>query len=261
MASVKERFPVEAFQAAFDAWAKAGHYPLLVGGQAVNFWGTRYLSTEKELRELSEQAPFLSADIDFKGTRETVREIAAALQTKPIFPKMWESLSNLVGVIHFEAGGMKTNIEVIFKVPGLDVRDAETMGVEADLGKRTIRVLDPISLLYSKTHCALKYDQKDRQDVAHVRILVPCVRGFLKEALEEAGITSPLIRGVISAMERAMKLAQSSKGRKLAAQHGILWERLLPIKEIEVSVDSRLSRFREHRLPGWLDSIRSVRKA
>lgn len=257
----RKRLPIEAFQAAFEAWAKAGHAPLLVGGQAVNFWGTRYRSSEQELRELSEETPFLSADIDFKGTRKTAEEIAKALHTKPIFQNWLEgAFSNLVGIIRFNAGGEETNIEVVFKVPGLDVGDAEKMGVNAQLGKRTIRVLDPISLLYSKAHCALKYDQKDRQDVSHVRILIPCVRAFLKEGLAQGESDVILVRGMVSAMERAMKLAQSQKGRRLAERHGIRWEGLLPIKNIEDSTNSRLRGFRERRLPGWLESIRGPRK-
>ena len=262
MANAKNRLPVEAFQAAFDAWAEAGHAPLLVGGQAVNFWGTRYRPSEKDLRELSERTPFLSADIDFKGTRKTAEEIAKALHTTPIFPNLTEAaFSNLVGVIRFVAGGQETNIEVVFKVPGLDVSNPEKLGVEAELGGRMIRVLDPISLLYSKVHCVLKYDQKDRQDVSHVRVLVPCVRAFLKEALARPEKQASLVRGMISAMERAMKLAQSSKGRKLAIQHGIRWEGLLPLSEIDSSTDPRLHSFRERRLPGWLDSVRSVSHA
>ena len=49
---------------------------ILIGGQAVNYWAERYLTTEPELEGLK---PFTSADIDFKGTQADVERIARQL--------------------------------------------------------------------------------------------------------------------------------------------------------------------------------------
>lgn len=251
--TAKKGFPLGAFQAALDAWEAHGIFPLLIGGQAVNFWATRYLDEEPELRALSRKTAFTSRDIDFKGDLDTARKIATALGKKLVTPRFGEqAFSKLVGFIPFEIGGAFSNIEIVFSVEGLDKVDADKLGVRARFGATTICVLEPISLLYSKAYNVQHYDQTTRGDIAHLRILVPCVRAFLRDSLKSVGS-----RATLSAMERAMTLAQSERGKQMTKRHGIQWEGVLPAKEIEASLDPKLRMFRERRLPDWLNRIRS----
>ena len=48
-----------------------------------------------------------------------------------------------------------------------------------------IRVLDPISLLACKLALVATVEQKTRHDVPHLKILLPCVRAFLNEFLQQ----------------------------------------------------------------------------
>jgi hypothetical protein len=47
-------------------------------------------------------------------------------------------------------------------------------------------VLNPIACLKAKLHNVATIDQRGRQDEKHVRILIPCVRAFLRRLAVEA---------------------------------------------------------------------------
>ncbi len=47
-------------------------------------------------------------------------------------------------------------------------------------------MLDPISLLACKLELVATVSQEKRRDVAHLKILLPCVRAFLGELLRQA---------------------------------------------------------------------------
>jgi hypothetical protein len=51
----------------------AGVDVILVGGQAINVWATRYLARAAELES---EGPFTSKDVDLWGDRKAVRECA-----------------------------------------------------------------------------------------------------------------------------------------------------------------------------------------
>ena len=78
---------------------------------------------------------------------------------------------------------VKSNIEIVRRIPGLS-GSVDPLAVQAEWSGKIIRVLDPISLLACKLELAASVPQQKRQDVAHLRILLPCVRAFLNEFLQ-----------------------------------------------------------------------------
>lgn len=138
-------FSLKQFEQVFKIRNEAGRPYLLIGGQAVNYWAERYLATEPELKAFQ---PFPSEDIDFKGNRDDVRRIAQQSDLQPVFPPK-VAMTALSGTIPFKVGELRSNIEVIRRVPGVPVA-VEELAFEAELHGRTIRVLDPISLLACK---------------------------------------------------------------------------------------------------------------
>lgn len=73
-------FSLDQFSEILKVRNAAGKPYILIGGQAVNYWAERYREREPQLKALG---PFTSADIDFKGTAEDVRRIAAQLALTP----------------------------------------------------------------------------------------------------------------------------------------------------------------------------------
>ena len=85
----------------------------------------------------------------------------------------------------------------------------------------------------------------------HLRIMLLCVRAFLRETLRgvEAG-TLPA-RGWLGALERVLKLAESSRGKKAVRTLGVDWTHALPLTEITASGHPVVERFREKRMVQW----------
>lgn len=238
------RFSLQQFSEIFQVRNPDGQPYVLVGGQAVNYWAERYLVSEPELRALR---PFTSEDIDFKGNREDVRRIAAQLNLTPVFPHK-VMLTALAGAIPFRIGDLKSNIEVVRSVPGVAAGAVDALAIQAEWNGRQIRVLDPISLLVCKLELALKIPQDKRQDVAHLEILVICVRGFLRELLCEVERGNIPARGWLGAANRLLKLASSTQGRKAVRKFGIDWDKMLPLTELAESRHEKISLFFKKRL-------------
>jgi hypothetical protein len=109
-------------------------------------------------------------------------------------------------------------------------------------------VLDPISLLFCKVTLALTVSQEKRQDVEHLKILIICVRGFLREVLEEVEQGRIPARGWLGAVNKMMKLAKSTHGRKVVNKFGVSWSEILPQAEIARCKNGKIVSFREKQL-------------
>jgi hypothetical protein len=200
---------------------------------------------------LKKLLPFTSEDIDFKGNGTDVQRIADQLNLSATFPPK-VAMTALAGAVPFRIGNVKSNIEVIRQVPGVSSREVDLLAVQAVWSGREIRVLDPISLLTCKIELALMLPQTQRRDVAHLRILVFCVRGFLREVL--AGVESKHLpaKGWLGAANKILKVSTSAKGRKVAKRFDIDWFPMMPLEEIEQSNIAKIVNFREMQLPHWL---------
>jgi hypothetical protein len=221
----------------------AGQPYLLIGGQAVNYWAERYLPSEPELKALQ---PFTSEDIDFKGGSNDVRRIANQLRLAAGYPHRVE-MTALAGIIPFQIGGLKSNIEIVRRIPGVS-GSVEALAVQAEWNGKTIRVLDPISLLACKLQLAASVPQEQRRDVAHLRILLPCVRAFLNEFLQQVERGQIPARHWLGAANQVMKLTTSVRARRIASRHQIIWPEILPLTAISKSQQQKIRRFKEQQL-------------
>jgi len=241
---VRVRYSLRQFSEVFTIRNPDGIPYVLIGGQAVNYWAERYLATESELQKL---LPFTSEDIDFKGNRDDVQHIAKQLKLVPVYPHKVQ-MTSLAGAIPFHIGDLKSNIEVVRAIPGVAAGSVETLAIEAEWNGKQIRVLDPISLLGCKLELALAVSQEKRQDVEHLKILVFCVRGFLRELLQEVERSGIPAKGWLGAASRILKLTGSSHGRKAAKKFKINWSDILPLDEIADCRNEKIVRFREKQL-------------
>jgi hypothetical protein len=102
--------------------------------------------------------------------------------------------------------------------------------------------------LVCKLELALKIPQETRQDLAHLKILVVCVRGFLRELLREVEHGNIPARGWLGAANRLLKMAGSASGRKAARKFEIDWNQILPLAEIAGSRQEKIARFFQKQL-------------
>jgi hypothetical protein len=138
-------FTLQQFSEVLQIRDTAGQPYILIGGQAVNYWAEHYLAIEPQLETLQ---PFTSEDIDFKGGTEDVHHIAQQLKLVPGYPPK-VAMTALAGIIPFCIGDLKSNIEIVRRIPGVS-NSVDVLAIEAEWKGKTIRVLDPISLLASK---------------------------------------------------------------------------------------------------------------
>ena len=246
-------FSLEQFSEVFKTRDAAGRPYVLIGGQAVNYWAERYLPIEPQLKPLQ---PFTSEDIDFKGSREDVRRIAHQLKLTPAYPHKVE-MTTLAGIIPCQIGGLKSNIEVVRRIPGVS-GSVDALAIQAEWNGKTIRVLDPISLLACKLELVASVPQQKRRDVAHLKILVPCVRAFLSEFLQQVELGQIPARQWLSAANQVLKLTTNQRARKIATRHRINWQEIVPLTAIAECRNEKIRRFQEQQLEQGYKKSRGI---
>jgi hypothetical protein len=90
--------------------------------------------------------------------------------------------------------------------------------------------------------------QKDRRDVLHLKILVPCVRAFLREFLQQVERGETPAREWLGAAHQTLKLTTNQRARKIAVKCQIDWSGILPLAVITQSKDEKIRRFQELQL-------------
>ncbi|HUA69130.1 MAG TPA: hypothetical protein VMA13_11340 [Candidatus Saccharimonadales bacterium] len=236
-------FSLHQFSDVFRIRDAAGEPYILIGGQAVNYWAERYLPTEPELKALH---PFTSQDIDFKGNFDDVQRIAKQLESSPNYPPR-VAMTALAGMVPIQIGNQKSVIEVVRQIPGVS-SVAQTPPVQAQWEQQTIRVLDPVSLLACKLELAATVPQAKRQDVTHLKILLPCVRSFLGELLHQVETGQLQARDWLKVANQILKLTTSLRAQKIADKFQIDWSGVLPLAAIARSKDEKIRRFQEQQL-------------
>src|SRR5688572_2752541 len=241
------RFSVRDFSEVFRLRDSNGAPYLLIGGQAVNYWAERYLGAEPELQSF---LPFTSEDIDFKGAKADVLLIAEQLGRKPVLPAKVE-MTAFAGAVSISIRNRVSTIEVVRNLPGVSNTDLDSLAIEAEFEGEKIRVIDPITLTANKLKLASTVCQEQRQDITHLKIMLYCVRGFLRELLVSVEAGEIPAAGWLGAANRIRKLAASTAGRNAGGAHGINWSEFLPVVDIARARNPKLQRFRELQLPRW----------
>lgn len=156
-------------------------------------------------------------------------------------------MTALSGTIPFRIGDLKSNIEVVRRIPGFS-GSVDALAIEAKWKDKTIRLLDPISLLACKLELVATVPQKNRRDAEHLKILVPCVRAFLGEILQQVEQGQIPARHWLGAANQVLKLTTSRRANRIADQHEINWQEILPLAAIAKSQNKQIRRFKEQQL-------------
>jgi hypothetical protein len=84
--------------------------------------------------------------------------------------------------------------------------------------------------------------------VPHLKILVPCVRAFLSEFLQQVERKEIPARHWLGAANQVLKLTTEHRAQKIADKHQIHWPEILPLTAIAKSQDEKIRRFQEQQL-------------
>jgi len=164
----------------------------IIGGQALNFWAWFYQDKEPALRC---KGPFTSEDIDYFGTKEVARHVAAALGGQLLLPEPDDhtpSTAQIITAIH----GKRLVIDFLGAVLGVQNRElrrgVSVLEITAELdgkpAKVLIKVLHPLlclkSRIVSMLHPATRRRDRIARNQAEASLVI--VQRFINDALDDA---------------------------------------------------------------------------
>ncbi len=209
---------------------------VLVGGQAVNFWAELFLPYEPALQQY---LPFTSRDADFyrKGRRFRI-------------PQGWKeveqpSKGRMRLVSHALVGPAQQEAEIIRSVNGLSKDEIEMGILPVNYAGSDILILNPVLLFKAKATNVRSLDQKARQDVKHLKILIIVVRRFIQSLLEESN-TPERPKGTIALMNVHMESVRAA--HCLEPLRGVNWDSYFPLGVMEAHASSAVNNFHKRLL-------------
>jgi hypothetical protein len=239
---------------------------ILIGGQALSFWAGHYLIGADPIA-ITRDVDFLipsprsigvlrGRDVDFLGSKEEVKRLAAALQGHAKFPHE-RAMTALIGqVVKDLPSGHYINIDVLFRVHGDVTTDAiEKRAVNVELAAGRFRVMHPLDVLQGRLENVYSLAEKqDDHGLAQLELAIPIARAFLLDvASQDTKAARPIVLGHISRIE---SMAASDAGRKVAKRH-----RLHVADAIDPQPVTHMKAFMTKKLPQLLTMMSPRRRA
>jgi hypothetical protein len=103
-------------------------------------------------------------------------------------------------------------------------------------------------MLACKLVLAATVSQEKRRDVAHLKILLPRVRAFLSELLQQVELGRLQAKDWLKVANQTLKLTTGHRAWKIASKHQINWPEILPLIAIAKSQHEKIRRFKEQQL-------------
>ena len=224
---------------------------IVVGGQAVNLWCSRYHSV---IPELPRYQPIVSRDLDFYGGLSEAKLAMKALGATGRLNSGTDPSPN-AGVIQVQMPeGNTLVIDILTSVYGVSstelLRSAIAWSFETPKFSLTLRVIHPLLLLESKLACFRSLPQSNRQDEKHAILSSLVVKAWLIEQLETP-------RSVFKAVERLVGTMQTQDGLFGFAKGIDLWA-CIPVEEMrQNNAYSVFFEQRLHQLIGMVNTSRA----
>lgn len=229
--------------------------PVVVGGQALNLWATKYYNRSPDLKKL---LPFASEDLDFYGGRLEVISCRDALQGEARLSQDFDPSPNS-GLVLVKRQDLNLRIDFLASVYGLNDAEIESTAVQfsgqEQLAGVNIRVLHPILCLEGKLRALRGLPQQGRQDLKHVKMAIFCLREFLSDFCQRSEPRSGL-----KLVERTLGSAVREDGLSAWYRHEIQIETAIPFETIATIAEEKWQRFRQQRLPQLMRQIATKRQ-
>lgn len=228
---------------------------VVVGGQAVNLWATRYYS---QCPQLEQYLPFASEDLDFYGGKLEAIQCSTALGGRATLNENFDPSPN-TGVVLVPFKNKQLRIDFLGSVFGLsDSEISDTaLNIEGrdELSGVRLKVLHPLLCLEGKLRALNSLPQGGRQDLKHALISVICLNAYLNEVLVTENPRSSL-----KLVERIFSVAMNEDGLNAWYRYGIEATEAIPLNEIRELNDEKWQRFNQIRLPIAIEQINRRRE-
>jgi len=114
-------------------------------------------------------------------------------------------------------------IEVLHTIHGLTPQDLQNGVALVEVHGRRLKALSPVALLKAKIANLSDLPQKDRQDLRHLKILIPCVAAYITEAAEALSG-----RALVNVLTACLKTVTAENGKVVSRQYGINFSECFP---------------------------------
>jgi hypothetical protein len=224
--------------------AEGAEPPVVVGGHAVGIWARYFL--EKGVRELAEFLPFRSKDLDLIGTMTLLTRLHQRF--RGVMTRS-EPRSPVIGRLDLPCGAKGLlRVEVLHMVQGLDSAELQRT-VDLRAGDVVARVPLVQLVLKAKIANAATIAQEGRQDVKHVRMLVPCVRAFVLELMRDLGDSGISERSLVNLLEEIRTIIGSVHANKVERLWDVDFTKVWPMAELIALDAPKVNRWLEHCFP------------
>lgn len=217
---------------------------VLIGGQAVNLWAILF---QEKYPEIKKMAPFLSRDCDLLGEVQDLLALAHLTGADYRRTKAGSATPVVGFLLLKDPEGGEIWVDVVHTVRGLTPNETKNGVVQVQFEGRTIRTLSPILLLKAKIANACELPQAGRQDLHHIRILIPCVAAYLSAAARRYEQGELPERGLVRMLGYCWEVISVPRAKRLAGQHAIDFTRCFPdvLRKLR---SLKVDRFYRHRL-------------
>lgn len=147
-------------------------------------------------------------------------------------------------------------IEALKALGGLTAREVSKAVVQVEYQNVILRVLHPLALLKAKANNLAHLDQTDRQDGKHFRILLLCVRAFLRDLLKRMEQGEPP-RILMNFLEQTLKAALHPEVLHAAGSLNLDLRHVLPLRELARNPHPKIANFMARRAPQWKETLRA----
>lgn len=191
-----------------------GDTALLVGGQSLAFWATRY-----SIKPFGILAAAVTSDVDFIGSAEVANNLGRSLGWQVWLPAPDDptaQVAKLTKTIH--GVGIK-QIDFLSSILGLQTNRVEQRAVKVTFpnGAR-IRVLHPLDVLESRLrNLLILRSQQIAARVAQAGLAISVTASYLRSLIAEG----TEIRVIHDAVERIAKIALNKRLAEVCVQHDL----------------------------------------
>lgn len=161
---------------------------IVVGGQALNFWAEHYI--DRGVAELEQNGPFQSKDIDFLGTADDARQLAAYFDSELQIPSKDDTVTPNSALVVIEAAGQKYVIDFLHSVLGprtQQVKDRAQL-LLADLGspdgETEVHLMHPADILTSRILGITQLGRSDDTAIRQMKAAPIILREFIRDLLD-----------------------------------------------------------------------------
>jgi hypothetical protein len=227
---------------------------VVVGGQAVNLWATKYVARAQELGEF---LPFASEDLDFYGGKIEVLSCRDALQGEAKLNRDFDPSPNS-GLVLVKSADTTLRIDFLASVYGLNDSEIDDTAIafsgQNELSGVNIKVLHPVLCLEGKLRSLRGLPQQGRQDLKHAKMSILCVKEFFTDLCQQSETRSGL-----KLVERLLGNTLREDGLSAWYHHGIKVESAIPFDVLRLLPGDKWQRFLSQRLPQVTEQIDAKR--